>query len=234
MEKSWGYCKNKTENQKVEAQVQILRTPENSWLQGPLINKSSSKSLHTYTETKHHPRANKFQSKTYHVNPPAMQEHSPELQYTGCPKSHQTYKHLKTHYWTLYFTPERRNPAPPSRTPMQAPLTRKPWQATRPTPPTGRSLHNKEEPQTTIIQKGHAKHSNLNKMKRQRNTQQVKEHDKCPPNQTKVEEIGGSLPEKESRLMIVKMIQNLENKMELQINSLETRIEKMQEMFKKA
>ena len=33
--------------------------------------------------------------------------------------------------------------------------------------------------------------------------------------------------------MIVKMIQNLENKMELQINSLETRIEKMQEKFNK-
>ena len=33
--------------------------------------------------------------------------------------------------------------------------------------------------------------------------------------------------------MIVKMIQNLENKMELQINSLKTRIEKMQEMFNK-
>ena len=33
--------------------------------------------------------------------------------------------------------------------------------------------------------------------------------------------------------MIIKMIQNLENKMELQIKSLETRIEKMQEMFKK-
>ena len=31
--------------------------------------------------------------------------------------------------------------------------------------------------------------------------------------------------------MIVKMIQNLENKMELQINSLETRVEKMQEIF---
>ena len=29
------------------------------------------------------------------------------------------------------------------------------------------------------------------------------------------------------------MIQNLENKMELQINSLETKIEKMQEMFNK-
>ena len=68
-------------------------------------------------------------------------------------------------------------------------------------------------------------------MKRQRNTQQVKEHDKFPPNQTK-EEIG-SLPEKEFRIMIIKMIQNLENKVELQINSLETRIEKMQEMFNK-
>ena len=69
-------------------------------------------------------------------------------------------------------------------------------------------------------------------MKRQRNIQQVKEHDKSPPNQTKEEEIG-SLPEKEFRIMIVRMIQNLENKMELQINSLETRIEKMQERFNK-
>ena len=33
--------------------------------------------------------------------------------------------------------------------------------------------------------------------------------------------------------MIIKMIQNLENKMELQINNLETRIEKMQGMFNK-
>jgi len=69
-------------------------------------------------------------------------------------------------------------------------------------------------------------------MKRQRNTQQVKEQDKCSPNQTKEEEIG-NLPDKEFRIMIVKMIQNLENKMELQINSLETRIEKMQERFNK-
>ena len=59
-------------------------------------------------------------------------------------------------------------------------------------------------------------------MKRQRNTQQGKEQEKCPPNQTKEEEIG-NLPDKEFRIMIVKMIQNLENKMELQINSLETK-----------
>ena len=93
-----------------------------------------------------------------------------------------------------------------------------------------RNLHNKEEPQTSKIQKGHPKHSNVNKMKRQRNTQQVKEQDKCPPNQTKEEEIG-NLPDKEFQIIIMKMIPNLENKMELQINSLEARIEKMQEMF---
>ena len=69
-------------------------------------------------------------------------------------------------------------------------------------------------------------------MKRQRNIQQVREHDKCPPNQRKEGEIG-SLPEKEFRIMIVKMIQNIENKMELQINSMETRIERMQEQFNK-
>ena len=52
------------------------------------------------------------------------------------------------------------------------------------------------------------------------------------PKQTKEEEIG-SLPEKEFRIIIVKMIQNLKNKRELQINSLETRIGNMQEMFNK-
>ena len=69
-------------------------------------------------------------------------------------------------------------------------------------------------------------------MKVRRNTQQVKEEDKCPPNQTKEEEIGNLL-DKESKKMIVKVIQNPENKMELQINILKTRIKKMQEMFNK-
>ena len=53
-----------------------------------------------------------------------------------------------------------------------------------------------------------------------------REHDKGPQNQRKEEEIG-SVPEKEFRIMIVKMTQNLENKMNLQINRLDTRIEKM-------
>ena len=47
----------------------------------------------------------------------------------------------------------------------------------------------------------------------------MKEQGKNPPDQTNEEEIGG-LPEKEFRVMIVKMIQNLGNRME-----------KLQEMF---
>ena len=58
-------------------------------------------------------------------------------------------------------------------------------------------------------------------MRRKRNTQQMKEQNKNPPDQTNEEEIG-SLPEKELRLMIVKMIQNLGNRME-----------KIEEMFNK-
>ena len=52
-----------------------------------------------------------------------------------------------------------------------------------------------------------------------------------PTKPNRDEEIG-NLPGKEFP-MIVKMIQNLKNKMKLQINSLETRTEKVQEMFNK-
>ena len=69
-------------------------------------------------------------------------------------------------------------------------------------------------------------------MKRQINIHQVKEYDKCTPNQTKEEEIG-SLSEKAFRKIMVKMIQNIENKMELQINRPGTKHEKMQEKFNK-
>ena len=50
----------------------------------------------------------------------------------------------------------------------------------------------------------------------------MKEQDKCPPNKTKEEEIG-NLSDKEFQIMIVKIIQNLEIKMESQINGLEQR-----------
>ena len=46
---------------------------------------------------------------------------------------------------------------------------------------------------------------------RHRKIQQVKEHDKFPTNQAK-EEVIGSLPEKEFRIMIVQIIQILKTK----------------------
>ena len=50
-------------------------------------------------------------------------------------------------------------------------------------------------------------------MKRQRNTTQMKEQIRNTEGQINKEEIG-KLPEKEYRIMVVKMIKNVENKME--------------------
>ena len=50
-------------------------------------------------------------------------------------------------------------------------------------------------------------------MKRQRNTAQIKEQTRNTEVQINEEETG-KLPEKEIRIMIVKMIKNLENRME--------------------
>ena len=50
-------------------------------------------------------------------------------------------------------------------------------------------------------------------MRRQRNTQQRKEQGKNPLDQTNDEEIG-SLHEREFRVMIIKIMQNLGNKMD--------------------
>ena len=76
---------------------------------------------------------------------------------------------------------------------------------------------------TTNIQpaKRRPKYSKLNKMRRQRTMQQMKDEGKNPQDQITDEEIG-SLPEKEFRVVIVKMIQNLGNRMQ-----------KIQEMFNK-
>ena len=46
MEKSWGYCKRRTETKRQEAQLQNFRTSENSWLEGTWIDKSPPNSLH--------------------------------------------------------------------------------------------------------------------------------------------------------------------------------------------
>ena len=63
------------------------------------------------------------------------------------------------------------------------------------------------------------------KMRWQKNMSQMKEQGKNLQDQISEEEIG-NLPEKEFRVMIVKMIQNLGNRME-------TRIEKIQKCLTK-
>ena len=63
-------------------------------------------------------------------------------------------------------------------------------------------------------------------MKRQRAMYQMKEQDKTLEKQLNEEVKIGNLPEKEFRIMIVKMIQDLGKRTEV-------KIEKMQEMFNK-
>ena len=70
-----------------------------------------------------------------------------------------------------------------------------------------------KRPQTQEVKK---------KVKRQRNTTQTKEQIRNTEVQINEEEIG-KLPEKEFRVMIVKMIKNLENKMEKMQESINNR-----------
>ena len=63
-------------------------------------------------------------------------------------------------------------------------------------------------------------------MKRQRNATQMKEQTRNTKVQINEEEIG-KLPEKEFRIMIVKMIKNLENKMEKMQESINKDLEEL-------
>ena len=117
--------------------------------------------------------------------------------------------------------PERQDTASSTRIQALVPSTRETTQPTEPTLHTGGRHQKQQKLKTCSLQKGDPRHSKLSKMRRQRNTQQMKEQGKNPPEQTNEEEIG-SLPEKEFRVRIVKMIQNLGNRME-----------KIQEMFNK-
>ena len=63
-------------------------------------------------------------------------------------------------------------------------------------------------------------------MKRQRNTTQMKEQTRNTEVQISEEEMG-KLPEKQLRIMIVKMIKNLENKMEKMQESINRDLEEL-------
>ena len=64
-------------------------------------------------------------------------------------------------------------------------------------------------------------------MKRQRNTTQMNEQTRNTEVKINEEEIG-KLPEKEFRIMIVKIIRNLENKMEKMQESIKKDLEKLE------
>ena len=108
----------------------------------------------------------------------------------------------------------KKNPSPPP-TRKQAQVTPN----TRPTKSTGPTLATKDRNQKEEgiwpwrLGKGDLKHSQLKKMKRQRNIVQMKEQARNTQDRINKEEIG-KLPEKEFRVLIVNMIQNLENRME--------------------
>ena len=100
--------------------------------------------------------------------------------------------------------PEHRHQSPPPgslHNPMNQPH------------PLGADTKNNGNYEPAACEKETPKQSKLSKIRRQRNTQQMKEQGKDPPDQTNEEEIG-SPPEKEFRVMIVKMIRNLGNRME--------------------
>ena len=82
-----------------------------------------------------------------------------------------------------------------------------------------------EELQSCSLWNENHVHRKIDKMKRQRARYPMKEQDKAPEKQLNEVEIG-NLPEKQFRIMIVKMIQDLGKKME-------GKIEMMQEMFNK-
>ena len=69
------------------------------------------------------------------------------------------------------------------------------------------------------------------KMKRQRNTAQIKEHTRNTEVQINVEEID-KISEKEVRIKIVKMIKNLENKLEKLQESINKDLEKLKNKHK--
>ena len=91
------------------------------------------------------------------------------------------------------------------------------------------SRNQKEERiQPLSLGKGDLKHNKFFKkvMKRQRNTTQMKEQARNTEVQINEEEIG-KLPEREFRIMIVKMIKNLENKMEKMQESINKELEEL-------
>ena len=146
-----------------------------------------------------------FQCKRAHSYYPAKQQHKNEYYKMCYLKPYQTHRHHNAHYRTVHCTSQRIDPAPPDRPQAQNIPIIKPEIQVQSHPQ--RCFHHKLDSKRCSLQKGDSNHSNLNKMKGDRNTKLVKVHNKNPPKQTK-EEIG-SFPEKYFRIMKEKITQIL-------------------------
>ena len=94
----------------------------------------------------------------------------------------------------------------------------------------GREQKQEELQSCSLWNKNHI-HRKIDKMKRQRAMYQMKEQDKTPEKQLNEVEIG-NLPEKEFRIVIVKMIRDLRKRMVAKIKKIQEMFNKDQEEFK--
>ena len=93
----------------------------------------------------------------------------------------------------------------------------------------GRQQKQEELQSCSLWNKNHI-HKKIDKMKRQRAMYQMKEQDKTPEKQLSEVEIG-NLPEKEFRIMIVKMIQDLRKRMEAKIEKMQASLKGVNSSF---
>ena len=188
-----------------ERWVQDDGPPENSWVHGILIGQSSPGGLHLESKTWLHATVFSLQCWMPQAKQQAKQEYKPTHQQTGCLDLEKAQRHPKTHHLTWPCISEGQDPAPVTRTQTPVSPTRRPIQATGPTSSTGGRHQKQEELWPCSLQKGDLKNSTLDKVRRQRNMQQMKEQGKNPQDQINEEEIV-NLPEKEFRVIIVKML----------------------------
>ena len=108
---------------------------------------------------------------------------------------------------------EGKYPAPPSRTQASVPQPGNLHKPLDQLHPLGADTKSKRNYNPTACKNGDSKHSKSDKIRRDRTMSQMKEQSKNPQDQIKEEEIG-NLPEKEFRVIVVNMTQNLGNRME--------------------
>ena len=195
-----------------ESRVQDTGPPETSWLHVISNGKSSPRDLSLNTKTQLHSTTSRLQCWTPYAKQLADMNTTPPISREAAwnhNKVTDTPKHT-TRCGPAHHK-DKIQPHPPDT--GTSPLHWEAYTIHRTNPSKGGRHQKQWELRTCSLQKGDPKHSKFSKMRRQRNTQHVKEQGKNPPDQTNEEEIG-SLREKEFRVMIVKMIQNLGNRME--------------------